>query len=242
MLPLKTYESYQSLSSDIAHIIAKQIIAQPHFTLGLASGNSPRQMYEELIELLGEADIDLSNLHTFNLDEYYPMAQSHTGSFYTEMMNRFWQPLHRTNKTFDMNHGHILNGEVADVSEECSRYETLIKESGGIDLQVLGLGLNGHIAFNEPRSAIDSRTRKIIITPKSRAALAKTYDDIPQFGLTMGIATILEAKEIVLMVTGEGKREVFKTLMSMTEPNADVPASYLLDHPNVNIYSDILLQ
>ena len=242
MLPLKTYESYQSLSSDIAHIIAKKLIAQPRFTLGLASGNSPKLMHEELIKLLGKPGIDLSQLTTFNLDEYYPMKQSHAGSFYTEMMDRFWQPLHRANKTFDMNHGHILNGEASDVSEECSRYETLIKESGGIDLQVLGLGLNGHIAFNEPGSAIDSRTRKIIITPESRAALAKTYNDIPQFGLTIGIGTILEAREIILMVTGDGKREVFKTLMSMTEPNADIPASYLLGHPNATTYTDLLLQ
>src|SRR3989344_1654461 len=234
-LKIQKYASYADLSSQIAHIIAKKIIAQTRFTLGLASGNSPRQMYKELIELLGEADIDLRNLHTFNLDEYYPIKQSHAGSFYTEMMDRFWQPLHRANKTFDINRGHILNGEAADVSEECSRYETLIKESGGIDLQVLGLGLNGHIAFNEPGSAIDSRTRKIIITPESRAALAKTYNDIPQFGLTIGIGTILEAREIILMVTGDGKREVFKTLMSMTEPNADIPASYLLEHDNITI-------
>lgn len=238
--------TYKELSEQVGeHMfsrISRDLKVNSHFDLGLASGNSPKGAYKECINFIKEADLNLSDLHTFNLDEYYPMPQNDRNSFYYEMMERFWKPLHRANSTFDINHGHILNGSAQDPDAECAAYEALIKKRGWIDLQILGLGPNGHIAFNEPGSAPDSRTRKITITPESRAVLAKTYDHIPEFGLTMGIGTILEAKEIILIVTGEGKKNIFQKLISMTKPDASIPASYLLGHPNVNIYTDILLQ
>jgi glucosamine-6-phosphate deaminase len=238
--------SYKELSEQVGEYIysrvSRDLKVNSHFDLGLASGNSPKRAYQEFISFIKGRDLNLSNLHTFNLDEYFPIEKNSKGSFYTEMMQRFWKPLHHANKTFNIAHGHILDGSTTDPDAECARYEKLIKKRGWIDLQILGLGSNGHIAFNEPGSPIDSRTRKITITPESRVALAKTYDHIPAFGLTMGIGTILEAKEILLIVTGEGKKEVFKKLTSMTEPDPSLPASWLLDHPNVNIYTDILIQ
>lgn len=242
MLSIKKYASYHNLSLEAAQYIygkiKTQLLDTGKFNLGLATGNSPKEMYKHLIRLLSVSHLDLSNFHTFNLDEFYPVLQTEDQSFFQEMFHEFWQPLNEGNSSFNFAHGHILNGEKSD-AEECERYENLIKELGGIDLQVLGLGPNGHIGFNEPGSSIDSRTRKITITKSSETALKKTYGTIPEYGLTMGIGTILEAREIVLIVTGESKKEVFQKLIKLEKPTADIPASFLLTHPNTIVFTDL---
>lgn len=244
MIPIKQYSSYNELSLETADFIYRKIKRRitdtGAFNLGLATGNSPKGTYAELIKLLRESKLDLSQLHTFNLDEYYPIASSDKNCFYQEMVREFWEPLHRANNTFNIANGHIPNGETKDGDTECQKYEILIKEHGGIDLQILGLGPNGHIGFNEPGSAGDSRTRKITITPESKKALKKTYGkNVPDFGLTMGIGTILEASEIILIVTGESKKEIFQELMTLKKPTPEIPASFLIIHPNTTIYSTL---
>lgn len=240
---LYSCSSYKELSEQVGeHMysrISRDLLVNSHFDLGLATGNSPKGAYKEFIDFVKGKDLNFSNLHTFNLDQYYPTKKTNDNSFYSEMMKRFWEPLYKANRTFNKNNAHMLDGSTTDPDTECAHYETLIKKRGWIDLQILGLGPNGHIGFNEPGSTIDSRTRKIIIAPESKAAFTKTYDDIAQFGLTMGIGTILEAKEIVLIVSGESKREVFQKLMRMTQPDTSLPASYLLGHPNVALYTDL---
>jgi len=241
MLNIKNYSSYHDLSLETAQYIygkiKSQLLKTGKFNLGLATGNSPKDTYKHLIHLLSVSHLDLSNLHTFNLDEFYPLSQTADQSFFQEMFHGFWLPLNEGNNTFNFTHGHILNGEKND-SEECDRYEKLIKELGGIDLQILGLGPNGHIGFNEPGSEATSRTRKITITKSSKIALEKTYGTIPEYGLTMGIGTILEAREIVLIATGKSKKEVFQKLIKLEKPTADIPASFLLNHPNTTIFTD----
>lgn len=227
--------SYKELSQQVGEYmyarISRDLNINSHFDLGLAAGNSPKGAYKEFIDFVKGRNLNLSDLHTFNLDEYYPIEKNSKESFYTEMMKRFWQPLHSANKTFNIANAHILSGSTQNPDVECAAYEALIKKRGWIDLQILGFGTNGHIAFNEPGSAKDSRTRQVILA-----------DNGGRDALTMGIATILEAKEIILIVTGEEKKEVFKKFTAMTKPHSDIPASYLLSHPNVTIYTDILLQ
>jgi len=243
MLSIKKYASYHNLSLEAAQYvygkIKQQILDTGKFNLGLATGNSPKEMYKHLIRLLSVSHLDLSNLHTFNLDEFYPLSQTADQSFFQEMFHEFWQPLYDGNQTFNFAHGHILNGEKNDI-EECTRYEKLIKELGRIDLQILGLGPNGHIGFNEPDSEVTSRTRKITIAKSSKIALEKTYGTIPEFGITMGIGTILEAREIVLIATGKSKKEVFQKLIKLEKPTPEIPASFLLNHPNTSVHTDLI--
>ncbi|HRN70606.1 MAG TPA: glucosamine-6-phosphate deaminase, partial [Candidatus Woesebacteria bacterium] len=209
------YDSYDSMSRAVAEKIKTHIILQPKFNLGLATGSSAKGVYKELIFQLSGSSIDLSNLHTFNLDEYYPIKQTDLHSYYQEMKDCFWDPLQNANTSFNPKHGHMLNGEAKNASLECKNYEELIFHSGGIDIQILGLGVNGHIAFNEPGSDSKSRTRKIEIAEATRESNSKYFGDdiqkVPQFGLTMGIGTILESKKIYLIVTGDAKISVFRS-------------------------------
>ena len=242
-----TFPTHEELSQKVAELvfesIQKKLGEQGTFILGMATGASPKRMYSVLVELLGSSKLDLSRLHTFNLDEYYPIKQSHPKSYFQEMYTRFWKPLHEKNPTFEIPNGHILSGECGNPNLECRIYEHMIKSLGGIDLQILGLGTNGHIGFNEPGSPADSRTHVIDLAIESREA-NKIYfdgdlDKVPAQGLTMGIETILEAKEVILMVTGNGKEDVFDKLTHLSSPTSKIPASFLLNHPCARIFTDI---
>ncbi|QQS43443.1 glucosamine-6-phosphate deaminase [Candidatus Roizmanbacteria bacterium] len=244
---IKTFSTHEELSEQSAQyifeIIQKKIGETGTFVLGLATGASPRLMYQKLIQKLGTSDLDLSGLHTFNLDEYYPIRQGHPQSYFQEMYHGFWKPLHDLNQSFEITNGHILNGEAPNPDMECRIYEKMIQKTGGVDLQVLGLGINGHIGFNEPGSAGDTRTRQIDLTPETREANKKYFGDdlekVPEHGMTMGIGTILESKEIVMIVTGEKKKEVFEKLQRLSAPTEDIPASFLLNHTKTTFYSDL---
>ena len=230
-------------ADDIMKNINQTLLSSNKCTLGLATGSTPRATYQNLLTLLSDKSVNLSNFYTVNLDEYYPIEQSNPHSFHTEMTKRFWEPLHAANPTFDVSHGYILNGEAPDAEIESKRYEDQIKQLGGIDLQILGLGVNGHIAFNEPGSPRDSRTRKIEIAEETRQINMKSFsgdeEKMPQFGLTMGIATILEAKKIFLLVSGETKRPIYEQLFQIQEPTPSIPASFLLQHSDVTVFTDI---
>jgi len=248
MLNIKHYSSYDELSLDVANQIFNKITSglskKGKFTLGLATGNSPRGIYKRLISRLGSNHIDLSNLYTFSLDEYYPMSRSASQSFYDEITHHtFGAPLLFANSTFRIENMHVLDGSAVNFAKECAEYEMKIKKIGGIDLQILGLGPNGHIGFNEPGSTGDSRTRKIKLSQSTREKSKYTFDNeinrVPEYGLTMGVGTILEAEEIILIVTGKGKDQVFKKLKLLSQPIIDLPASWLLCHNNVNSYTNL---
>lgn len=237
------YDSHENLSRTVAERLKTQIVLHNKFNLGLATGFSAKGVYKELIFQLSGSSADLSNLHTFNLDEYYPIKQEDPYSYYQEMKESFWDPLHNANNSFKLKNGHILNGEAKDPDKECKKYEKLIEQKGGIDIQILGLGVNGHIAFNEPGSTSRSRTRKIEIAESTRKANSKYFaDDIkkmPAYGLTMGIGTILEAKKIYLIATGIAKMPIFSRLMKLTHPTPEIPASFLLAHHDLTIFTDL---
>jgi glucosamine-6-phosphate deaminase len=159
------------------------------------------------------------------------------------MHNTFFKPLHQVNPTFSPENMHLLNGEDPHPEKECTRYENLITEMGGIDLQILGLGVNGHIAFNEPGTGRQSRTRKIQIDDATIKANSRFFNGhentVPTEALTMGIATILETKEIFLLVHGPEKKTIFEKLKNLETPTEAIPASYLLVHPHVTVFSDL---
>ncbi|MFX0134453.1 MAG: glucosamine-6-phosphate deaminase, partial [Candidatus Hodarchaeota archaeon] len=224
-----------------AEIIAEQIRKKPNTVLGLATGSTPINMYKELIRMHKEENLDFSQVISFNLDEYYPMRNDHPQSYYTFM--KYWLFDHININPENI---HIPDGELKEeeIEKFCAKFEKLIQKSGGIDIQVLGIGggffdadrnlIGGHIGFNEAGSDFDSRTRKIKLAEKSRIDNAKFFkyiEEVPHYALTMGIGTILDTKKIILLASGEHKAPIIKEAVE-GRVNSYVPASILQIHPN----------
>ncbi|MCR4264068.1 MAG: glucosamine-6-phosphate deaminase [Candidatus Roizmanbacteria bacterium] len=244
---IQKFNSYEELSKAAADFVFQRIVnglsEKNKFNLCLPTGSTPEGMYKELLKLFEEKpNLDLTNFHTVNLDEYYPMKRSNPHSYYNFMMNNFWGPLSQTHKTFLIeNNAHIPNGETNNPEKEGETYEQVIVNLGGIDLAVLGVGINGHIGFNEPGSDPDSRTRMIELTDETRQANSRFYNsfpEVPTLALTMGIATIMDSREILLLIAGEGKRNVLEELIK-NEVKPAIPATLLLYHKQLNIFSSI---
>ena len=230
---------------EIARIVARRIrevIIQRRGegrtpVLGLATGSTPIGVYRELIRMHREEGLDFSDVVTFNLDEYYPMRPDSIHSY-----NRYmWENLfdHINIKPANV---HIPNGAVPreKLQQETQSYEAAIRDAGGIDLQILGIGKTGHIGFNEPGSGIDSRTRPIALDTITRRDAAADFfgeDNVPTEAITMGVATIMEAREVALIATGEHKAAIIRRAVE-GEPVPDVAATYLQHHPNAVFYVD----
>lgn len=228
-------KNYEELSKEAALFAIEKIRKSPNMKLGLATGGTPEGMYEELIKDHQENHTSYSDITTFNLDEYIGLDGKHESSY------RYFMNHHLFNHIdIDKAKTHIPNGNVKDSTVECTQYEQLIKEKGGIDLQLLGIGANGHIGFNEPGSSFQSRTHIVELTATTRNANARFFEkleDVPTHAITMGISTIMEAKEILLLASGEGKQEAMRRLLS-GEVTEDFPASILNNHPNITIIAD----
>ncbi len=224
-----------------ASIVAEQIRKKPNTVLGLATGSTPISMYKELVRMHKDENLDFSQVITFNLDEYYPMKNTHPQSYHKFM--KYWLFDHINIKPENI---HIPDGELKeeDIENFCDRFERLIQKAGGIDIQILGIGggffdadrnlIGGHIGFNEAGSDFNSRSRKIKLTEKSRIDNAKFFkyiEEVPHYALTMGIGTILDAKKIILIASGEHKAPIIKEAVE-GRVNPYVPASILQTHPN----------
>jgi glucosamine-6-phosphate deaminase len=202
-------EDYQFLSEWVAYYVASRIkkanpsLSQP-FVLGLPTGSSPLGMYRCLIELYKKGIISFENVITFNMDEYVGLPENHSQSYHSFMWNNFFS--HINIKPENVN---ILNGNATDLNVECERFETKIKTLGGIDLFLGGIGPDGHIAFNEPGSSLTSRTRVKTLTADTIIANSRFFNNdinqVPQTALTVGIGTIMDAKEVLIMVNGHNK-------------------------------------
>ena len=227
----ETLPDYDVLSDRAAEIFLEAILRNPRTVLGLPTGRTPVKMYERVVAACCRKYHCFSDVVTFNLDEYAGIERTHPGSYYTFMKQHLFNFI-----DIDPANAHIPNGAAADIEAECARYERDLAAAGGLDLTFLGLGSNGHIAFNEPGTPFDSRTRVVTLTESTRAANASLFPDgrVPTHAITMGIATILESKSIVLLASGEKKQAAIERLRS-GEISDDFPASALWKHPDVTV-------
>ena len=240
-LPVQLYADSEAASAAVAAQIAAIIRARAAegrpCVLGLATGSSPTRVYEELVRLHREDGLSFQNVVSFNLDEYYPMAPGSLQSYV-----RFMREYLFDHVDIKPENVHIPDGTVpeAEVAVFCQRYEEQIRTAGGIDLQLLGIGRTGHIGFNEPGSGPASRTRLITLDHVTRTDAAADFygeENVPRRALTMGVGTILEARQIVLLAWGEGKAAVVKRMVE-GEVSDSVPATYLQRHPAVQVVLD----
>ncbi len=228
-------EDYDELSSKAAQIVAEQLKAKPDSVLGLATGATPVGMYRILVQMNRKKEIDFSKVKSFNLDEYYPISDANTQSYHYFMKENLFSKIDILPENT-----HILNGLADDPEAECERFEEMIESSGGIDLQVLGIGQNGHIGFNEPSVTLNSKTHLTPLTESTINANSRffeRYEDVPRQALTMGMGTIFRAKKIILLASGENKNKVVSELMN-SDINTSVPATMLKLHPDVTLICD----
>lgn len=228
-------KDYNEMSKRAASIITEGIRKKPHFVLGLDVSNTIIGTYKELIRSHKEGSLDFSRVFTFNLDEYLGLAPNHTQSCRYFMDTNLFNHIN-----IDKRNINIPNGLTKDPQTLCQQYEKLIKEVVGIDLQVLGLGRDGHIGFNEPGSSLGSRTRIKTLTQetvKDRAQFFEKSEDVPKFAITMGVGTIMEARMCMLLASGKRKAEIL--VRAIEGPvTTSIPASMLQLHPNVTVIVD----
>ncbi|MCG1020414.1 glucosamine-6-phosphate deaminase [Sutcliffiella horikoshii] len=227
--------SYEALSKEAASYIANQVRSNPDIVLGLATGSTPTGMYKHLLEdhIIHKTSYD--NVTTFNLDEYIGLPKTDPNSYYSFMEKHFFQHINiKKEKIF------IPDGLGEKLEVECRNYEEKLIKNGPVDIQVLGLGENGHIGFNEPGTPFNSRTHVVKLTESTRKANARFFsslDDVPTHAITMGIASIMSAKEIILLVAGRNKAKAFEQLL-YGDISESFPASVLKKHPCVKIIAD----
>lgn len=230
-----TVENYEEMSKKAAAMVASQITLRPNSVLGLATGDTPLGMYEELIRMYNNKQIDFSEAKTFNLDEYYGINKENSQSYYYYMMKNLFNHININKENIN-----IPNGMAQNIEEECIGYEKRISEVGGIDIQVLGIGVNGHIGFNEPDVNFEAQTHLVNLDEKtieSNSRFFKSIEEVPTKAISMGIKTIMHSKKIVLLANGISKAEAIdKTVNGKISP--EVPASILQLHQDVTIIVD----
>lgn len=225
----------EAAASLVARIIAHDLRANPHLVLGLATGATMERVYRQLVTLHQEQHLDFSLCSTFNLDEYVGLLPSDPNSYRHYMNEHLFR---RVN--IDPRNTHLPNGMAEDLEAECRHYEALIQRFGGIDLQLVGIGKAGHIGFNEPLSALRSRTRVKALTPttvQQNAALFGGEDQMPRRAITMGVGTIIEARRCLLLATGESKAAVLAKAVEGPITSM-VTASALQLHPRCTVVVD----
>lgn len=228
-------KDYNELSLTGAKLIASQLMLKPNTVLGLATGSTPIGIYNELVSMYNNNEIDFKNVTTFNLDEYYPISHENDQSYHY-FMNKYL--FSKVNIPTDRIH--IPSGEAQDTDAECSGYDKLIESAGGIDLQLLGIGNNGHIGFNEPDENLETGTHITHLTQSTIEANSRFFNDIsevPTKAITMGIATILKSRKIIIAANGTGKHEAVEALLT-NDINTMIPATMLKVHPDVVLICD----
>ncbi|WAA09885.1 glucosamine-6-phosphate deaminase [Fervidibacillus albus] len=226
---------YEEMSKKAADIITHYIKNHPNAVLGFATGSTPSGLYENLIEDHRKNGTSYKAVRSFNLDEYVGLDGTHPQSY------RYFMDEHLFNHIDILKENtYVLNGKAENLDMECKRYERMIQEAGGINIQILGIGRNGHIAFNEPGTPFSSRTHIVELAESTRKANARFFqsiDEVPTHSITMGIASIMESQKILLLASGPSKAEPIRRLF--TEPISEsFPASILKQHPNVVIIAD----
>lgn len=228
-------KDYKDMSKKAARVLASQVILKPDCVLGLATGSTPEGMYKEVVSMYNNGDLDFSEIKTANLDEYKGLTRDNNQSYYYFMNEHLFK--HVNIKAENTN---IPDGTAEDGEAEGKRYDEVVKKLGGVDLQVLGIGNNGHIGFNEPDEYFAKGTHQVALaesTIQANARFFNSIDEVPKFAYSMGIQTIMLARKILLMASGNSKAEaIYNTICGPITPK--VPASILQLHPDVIIIAD----
>ena len=234
---MRIYEcaDYRAMSRQAANIISAQVIMKPECVLGLATGSTPIGVYDQLVEWYNKKDLSFLRTRSVNLDEYRGLSGTHEQSY------RYFMQTHLFNRVdIRPENTNVPNGLAVDTDAECARYDKVIQDLGGIDLQLLGMGRNGHIGFNEPCDAFIMGTHLVNLTESTIEANKRFFaseEDVPRQALTMGIMHIMQAKKILVVVSGEDKADaVAKAFAGPVTPQ--VPASILQIHPDVVLVGD----
>lgn len=233
-MELVKVKNYEEMSDKAADILFDVIVKNEKPVIGLATGSTPEGTYKELIKKLNNNDINQKNITTFNLDEYVGLDKNNEQSYSYYMHENFFNQVNIPAENI-----HLLNGKTEDVVSEVETYEKAIDDTG-LDVQLLGIGRNGHIAFNEPGTSFDSVTHVVDLTPETIEDNSRFFDDlgdVPSKALTMGLSSIMKAKKIVILVYGENKKEALAELLS-GNVHTDNPASILNNHSDVIIIAD----
>jgi len=226
---------YEAMSNRAARIVAELVRRKPNAVLGLATGSTPERLYAHLIRIAREEQLDFSRVTTFNLDEYEGLPASHPESYHSFMQRHLFDDL-----GLSIEQTNILSGMSPDPTAECADFEAKIRRAGGIDLQVLGIGSDGHIAFCEPGSSLAARTSLVALHPQTIADNSRFFDneqEVPRKALTMGVGTILEARSCLILAKGEAKAGVWAKMIE-GPVSSQVPASALQLHPWVIAIAD----
>ena len=228
-------KNYQDASRKVANIISAQVILKPDCVLGLATGSSPVGAYKQMIEWCNKGDVDFSQTKTVNLDEYVGLAADHDQSYSYFMHQNFFDHIN-----IDPANTNLPNGLELDAAKECARYDKVIANLGGVDLQLLGIGANGHIGFNEPAEQFSTGTNRVDLTASTISANSRFFENeslVPRQAYTMGMLAIMQAKRIVMIATGSNKAQaVYDAFCGPVTPQ--MPASILQLHPDFVLVAD----
>ncbi|WP_393959680.1 glucosamine-6-phosphate deaminase [Priestia megaterium] len=228
-------KNYSEMSAKAADMLISKLHENPNINLGLATGGTPKGLYDRLIQDHNEHGTSYKHVTSFNLDEYVGMKPQDPNSYHYYMADALFNHI-----DIDVNNTYVPNGLADTPEEECRRYDEMIQNHGGIDLQILGIGQNGHIGFNEPGTSFNSPTHIVTLEESTRKANARYFnslDEVPTQAITMGIESIMKSKEILLLISGEAKAEAMYQLLN-GEITEDFPASILKKHPCVTIIAD----
>ena len=229
------FNTYEEMSAAAASIMAEQIKSKPNSVLGLATGSTPVGMYKKLIEMNKAGEIDFSDITTVNLDEYYPISPDNRQSYRYFMNHNLFYHIN-----INLENTNVPAGDAADADAECERYEKLIDSLGGIDVQVLGIGQNGHIGFNEPEEKLYSDTHVTALTESTMQANARFFSEdevMPDKALTMGMGSIFKADKILVLANGKSKRDAVRQLVS-GRITTSCPVTLLNLHKDVTLICD----
>ncbi|MGN0404015.1 MAG: glucosamine-6-phosphate deaminase [Bariatricus sp.] len=232
---MKIYKTknYDAMSRTAANIISAQVIMKPNCVLGLATGSSPIGTYKQLVDWYNKGDINFAQVTTVNLDEYKGLTRDNDQSYYYFMHENLFDHV-------NIKASYLPDGTKEDAKEECRHYEEIIRSLGGVDLQLLGLGHNGHIGFNEPADHFPKETHCVDLQERTIEANKRFFasiDDVPRQAYTMGIGTIMNARKILIIVSGEDKADIVRDAFFGPITPA-VPASILQLHPDVTLVAD----
>lgn len=229
-------KDYDALSKRAASILIEEISKKEDIILGLATGSTPIGTYKELIRAHKEDGLDFSKVKTFNLDEYIGLDGCHPNSY------RYFMDEHLFNHiNIDKSNTHVPDGKAEDLEAYCKEYDRLIEESGGIDVQILGIGSNGHIAFNEPAEELSLGTTVVRLkesTIRDNARFFNSIEEVPKTAISMGIGSIMKARKIILLASGKNKAEIMAKLLKNDVVTTQIPASLLKLHHDVTIIVD----